>query len=342
MDKVKLAIVGCGDIAQFTAIFGRMSRRIQMTSACDVDLDRAKRFAKRFGIPQTEHDFADVLASDVDAVYLAVPHHMHFEMIKAAIEAKKAVFVEKPVTRMYAEAVEICHLAETAGVKVAVNYQYRYDRGCFALAQAVQSGQLGKINAVRINVPWQRQDDYFGKSIWHQKISTAGGGTLITQGSHFLDIALWALGTQPISAVGYTKQSKFTHVEVEDLAQGIVEMSDDVLIQISTTMASASEQPVTIEIYGDKATAVYSNKPWPNVKFISVNIRRQTPPIWGVHALQRSLEAFGLWVQTGEPHLSLAQESLNVLSVVEAIYQSAKTGQKTLVENQLGQKYIFI
>lgn len=338
MDKVKLAIVGCGDIAQFTALFGRMSRRIQMTVACDVDLERAKRFAKRFAIPQTEHNFANVLASDVDAVYLAVPHNMHFEMIKAAIEAKKAVFVEKPVTRTYAEAVEITRLAETTGVKVAVNYQYRYDSGCYALAHAAQSGMLGKIITVRINVPWRRQQDYFEKSAWHQKISTAGGGTLITQGSHFLDVAIWALGTQPISAVGYTKQSKFKNVEVEDLAQGIVEMSDGALIQISTTMASASEQAVTIEVYGDKATAVYSNNPWPNVKFIGLTIRRQTPPIWGVHALQRSLEAFGLWVQTGKPHLALAQESLLVLSVVEAIYRSARTGQKTLVENQLAQK----
>jgi predicted dehydrogenase len=338
MGKVKLAIVGCGDIAQFTALFGKLSRRIQMTVACDVDMERAKQFAKRFAIPQTEHVFADVLASDVDAVYLAVPHHMHCEMIKAAIEAKKAVFVEKPVTRTYAEAVEITRLAETAGVKVAVNYQYRYDSGCYALAHAVHSGMLGKIIAVRINVPWLRQQDYFEKSAWHQKISTAGGGTLITQGSHFLDIALWALGTQPISAVGYTKQNKFKNVEVEDVAQGIVEMSDGALIQISSTMASASEQPVTIEVYGDKATAVYSNKPWPNVKFIGVNIHRKSPPIWGVHALQRSLEAFGLWVQTGEPHKCSAKESLVVLSVVEAIYHSAKTGQKTLVVNQLEQK----
>jgi predicted dehydrogenase len=333
MDKVKLAIIGCGEIAGYTALFGRLSRRIQMTVACDVDLVRAKNFARRFGIPHTQHEFAEVLASDVDAIYLAVPHHLHFEMVKAAIIAKKAVFVEKPVTRTYSEGVEISHLDGLARAKVAVNYQYRYDSGCYALARAVQSGKLGNIIAIRINVPWHRRQDYFEKSVWHQSISSAGGGTLITQGSHFLDIALWAIGSQPISAVGYTKQSKFKNVEVEDLAQGIVEMSDGVLLQISSTMASASEQAVTIEIYGDQATAVYSNKPWPNVKFIGINIRKQTPPIGGVHALQRSLEAFGRWVQTGEPHLVSVRESLLALSVVEAIYRSATTGQKTKVEN---------
>ncbi len=335
MDKVTLAIIGCGEIAQYTALFGKLSRRIQMTTACDVDLVRAEGLAKRFGIPQTESDFTKVLASDVDAVYLAVPHYLHFEMIKAAIEAKKAVFVEKPVTRTYSEAVEISRLAKLARVKVAVNYQYRYDNGCYALARAIQSGKLGKIFSVRINVPWHRRQDYFEKSAWHKNISSAGGGTLITQGSHFLDIALWALGSQPIAAVGVTKQSKFKNVEVEDLAQGIVEMSDGALLQISTTMASASEQAVTIEVYGDIGTGVYSNKPWPNVKFIGVNIRRQLPPIWGVHALQRSLEAFGSWVQNGEPPLCPVQESLVTLSVVEAIYQSARTGQKSMVENQL-------
>jgi len=207
--------------------------------------------------------------------------------------------------------------------------------GCYALAHAVQGGNLGNVNAIRINIPWHRQQDYFEKSVWHQKISSAGGGTLITQGSHFLDIALWALGNQPISAVGYIKKSKFKNVEVEDLAQGIVEMPEDTLLQISTTMASASEQAVTIEIYGDKATAIYSNKPWPNVKFIGVNIHREIPPMWGVHALQRSLEAFGSWVQSGAPHLCPVQESLVTLAVVEAIYRSSMIGQKSMVENQL-------
>ena len=334
MTKINLAIVGCGDIAGFTALFGHISGRIRLHVACDVDLARAQKFAKRYGIPQALTNYAAVLASDVDAVYLAVPHHLHFEMVKAAIVAGKAIFVEKPVTRTHAEGVEIARLAEQAGAKVAVNYQYRYDSGCYALARAAQSGALGEIHAVRINVPWHRQQGYFLQSAWHQKIVTAGGGTLITQGSHFLDVALWALGGQPVSAMGYTAQRKFRDVEVEDLAQGIIEMSNGALVQISSSMAAASEQAVTLEVYGEKATAIYSDRPWPRVKFIGGKVSRQNPPVWGVHALQRSLEAFGAWVQGGEPHLVTVRESLSALAAVEAIYRSAKTGQRSKVESQ--------
>lgn len=333
MKKINLAIVGCGDIAGFTALFGRISGRIRLAAACDVDAARADTFARRFGIPNTLTDYGAVLASDVDALYLAVPHHLHFEMVKAAIATGKAVFVEKPVTRTHAEGAEIARLTEQAGAKVAVNYQYRYDSGCYALARAAQSGALGEIHAVRINVPWHRKPNYFSQSAWHQKISTAGGGTLITQGSHFLDVALWALGGTPVSAVGYTAQRKFKDVEVEDLAQGIVEMSNGALVQISSSMAAASEQAVTIEVYGAKATAIYTDSPWPGVKFIGGKVHRQSPPVWGLHALQRSVEAFGAWVQGGEPHLVTVRESLPALAVVEAIYRSAETGQRSKVES---------
>lgn len=334
MKPVRLAIVGCGDVARFTALFGRISRRIKLAAACDVNRDRAEIFARRYRIPQVFVDFAHVLASDVDAIYLAVPHHLHFEMVKAAIEARKAVFVEKPVTRTYAEGVALARLVREAGAKVAVNYQYRYDSGCYSLARLVQAGKLGKINTIRINVPWHREQGYFSGAAWHQKIITAGGGTLITQGSHFLDVALWALGGEALSAVGYTAQSIFKDVEVEDVAHGIVEMSSGALVQIASSMAAASEQAVTLEVYGDLGTAIYKDRPLPHLKFYGpAQITRQRPPIWGIHALQRSLEAFGAWVQDGPPHLVPAREALPALAAVEAIYIAARTGQRTTIAN---------
>jgi UDP-N-acetyl-2-amino-2-deoxyglucuronate dehydrogenase len=343
-----LAIVGCGDIAQYVAWFGRLNRRIRLAAACDVSGARAVAFARRFKIPQTFTDYEAMLdQAALDAVYLAVPHHLHFEMIETAVSHRIPVFTEKPITRTFSEGQQIAHLAAERGVKVGVNYQYRYDSGCHRLARAVQNGDLGAIDSVRINVPWSRKEDYFDHAAWHSKMALAGGGTLITQGSHFLDVVLWAMqGDTALTAVGYTAQRKFKtihartqrgeeaegKIEVEDLAQGIVEMASGALIQINSSMAASSEQAVSVEVYGERGTAVYRSSPLPHVTFRDVKVNAQKPPYGGIHALQRSLEGFRAWIIGDVPYLIPAPSALPALAVVEAIYKSAQTERREEVE----------
>lgn len=367
---LRLAVVGCGDIARFVAWFARLNRKIHLAAACDISLERAEQFARRFKISQAFADYETMLArAELDAVYLAVPHHLHYQMIETAVSHRLPVFTEKPLTRTLAEGQQIVQLAAQAGVKVGVNYQYRYDSGCHRLALAAQSGVLGSIHAARINVPWHREASYFNQAGWHSKIATAGGGTLITQGSHFLDIVLWALGIdQPKTAVGYTAQRKFgkrdtalgktdaaipgrdkegqplensvgqfaksvDDIEVEDLAQGIVEMESGALIQICSMMVASSEQPARVELFGERGTAVYTPSPLPHTKFRDVRVKVRKPSQRGIHALQRSLEGFRSWIMDDQPYLIPANEALPALAVVEAIYRSARTGKKEEVRD---------
>jgi predicted dehydrogenase len=246
-------------------------------------------------------------------------------MILSAVNAGKPVLVEKPLTRTLSEGLDL--VGEIAHVKVGVNYQYRYDSGCYALARAIQDGALGQIHSVRINIPWHREQSYFEDAAWHKTIAQAGGGTLITQGSHFLDIALWALGEPPVSAMGYIATPVFD-VEVETLAHGMLKTSSGTLISITSSMAAATEQAVTMEMYGEKGTAIYKDLPFPSTKFIGVRVRKQRPPEWGVHALQRSLAGFAKWILNDKPFLIPAASTLPALSAVDAIYRSAKSGQR--------------
>jgi len=333
MTKLNLAIVGCGDIAGFTALVSRLVPQVTLSACCDVNAEQAQTFAKRHRIPQVFTDYNELLENNqADAVYLAVPHHLHYEMILSALNAGKPVFVEKPVTRTLEEGKK---LIEAIGdTKVGVNYQYRYDKGCYALARAVQSGALGKVHSVRINIPWHREQSYFDKAAWHKTIAHAGGGTLITQGSHFLDAALWALGEKPISAMGYAKTPLFD-VEVDTLTHGIVETEGGALVSVASNMVAATEQKVTIEAYGEKGTAIYADRPHPHVKFIGVKVRKERPPEWGVHALQRSLSGFANWILNDKPFLIPAASTLPVLAAVDGIYRSAKSGQRSKVESPL-------
>lgn len=326
MNKLRLAIVGCGDIAGYTAWVSRLLPQVKLIACCDVNSERAQTFAKQHHIPQILTDYDALLGkSDVEAVYLATPHHLHYEMILAAVQAGKAIFVEKPITRTLDEAKQL--IDALGPTKVGVNYQYRYDSGCYALARAVQCGALGKIHSIRINVPWHRTGQYFENSAWHKTIAQAGGGTLITQGSHFLDIALWALGENPCTAMGYAKTPCFD-VEVDTLTHAIVETENGTLISVASSMVAATEQRVAIEAYGEMGTAIYTDRPFPHVKFIGVKIRKERSPEWGVHALQRSLAGFAKWILEDKQFLIPAASTLPVMAAVDGIYRSAKSGKR--------------
>jgi predicted dehydrogenase len=326
MKGLNFCIVGCGDIAGYTASFSRLVPQIKLFACCDIDQERARMFAKRHRIPHVYTDFSELLENPaLDVVYLAVPHNLHYAMVLDAVAAGKHVLVDKPLTRTLEEGTKL--VGKLANHKVGVNYQYRYDKGCYALARAVQAGELGKIHAIRLNLAWHRTQEYFSASAWHKTIAQAGGGTLITQSSHLLDVALWAVGEQPVSAMGYTATPGFD-VEVDTLTQGIVETSGGTLINVSSSMVAATEQSLSIEVYGESGTAIYRNLPIPSTKFIGVHVRQQRPPVWGMHALHRSLAAYAKWVLEDKPYLTPAHESLPVLAAVDGIYRSAQSGKR--------------
>lgn len=331
MKKLKLGVVGCGESANDFALVGKLVPKVQFAAACDVHLERAHIFAKRNRITKVFTDYADLLAADgFDAVLLATPHDLHYEMILAALQAGFHVLAEKPITRTYAEAQRL--IPQISGLKVGVNYQYRYDSGCYAMARAAQAGKLGKVYSVRINVPWRRTKDYFEKSAWHKSIARAGGGTLITQASHFLDLALWALNEKPKTAMGYAETRGFD-VEVDTITHAIVETDKDTLISITSSMVASSTQSVRIEMYGDQGTAVYKEKPFPSVRFIDVRVKKERPPEWGVHAYQRSLAGFANWILDDKPYLIPADSTLPSLAAVEGIYRSAGSGQREYIDS---------
>ncbi len=334
-EAIRLGIVGCGSIADPIAKLTRLTRGIHVTAYCDTNIENAKRLAGKYGGGAVYDNFIDMLNKQaLDAVYLAVPHHLHYMMICEALDKGLPVLTEKPITRTLAEGIAVADISEEKGLPVGVNYQYRYDRGCYALAQHVWHGTLGKVLYGRINLAWHREDAYFGHAAWHKSIAQAGGGTLITQASHLIDVVLWALETTPKSVFGQMAKKRFVDVEVEDTALGTITLEDGCLVQIASSMAATPEQAVMIELYGEKGTAIYTDKPRPQLVLRGVKAKRIPPPMFGLHALHRSIKGFRNWLQDGDPYLTPARAALPALAVVEAFYRSAKSGAREAVETE--------
>ncbi len=328
MRRLQIAIVGCGDIASYIALAARYNRRIQAMACVDRDGERASAFARKYRIPKHFTDYEQMLhETDLDAVYLAVPHHLHLPMTLSALKMNRHVLCEKPITITLEDAIEICRFAREKKLKFGVNYMYRYDSSCYALARAAQRGDLGELYYGRCNIPWHREPAYFTEGQWRAAKATAGGGTFITHVSHLVDILIWSLGRKPIAALGTIARKRFTDVEVEDFGLGVIEMDDGSFIQIASSIIATPEQPAALELYGSRGTALtQSLNYFPRIEFRGVKPKRERPPVRGIHALTRSLEAFRRWLTDGTPYLIPAEQSLPVLAATLALYRSAEKG----------------
>ncbi len=345
---MRLAIVGCGDIGRSLSLVAKLNRRIQIVGCADTELDRARRCASRgTKLFRDYREMAEELRPD--ALYVALPHDLHLDAIRLAASLGIDVLSEKPVAEGLQSGLEAVALAEEAGVKLAVNYQYRYNGACNRLIRLAQSGAFGRIHYLRCNVPWHREASYFESASWHASKARSGGGTLLTQASHALDVALCAAAYGQVSsaskmergwrASGVIRRMRFKQAEVEDFAAATVELEGGPVIQLTSSMVSAVERSVTIELYGERANAVCRTAP---VGRLRISRRKGTaasasvgPPesrfpaldVHGLHPFARSVEGFRRWVDGGPSHLCPGREALPVLAVVEAIYRSAESGK---------------
>ena len=334
MSKLRTAVVGLGDIGRYVAGFLRFDRHFCPQVVVDLDETRARDGARRFRFREWTTDYERVLTSpEVDAIYLAVPHHLHHSMLLKAIDAGKPVLCEKPITIRVDHALEVAQRAESAGVPVAVNYQYRFDRRADRLIRLVRAGACGNVIAVRCLVPWSRNPSYFSQSAWHASIESAGGGTLLTQASHVLDLALLAMDEQPVEAWGWNASHRFPDVEVEDTAFGALQFRNGAMLQVGSTMSAGVERGLSLEVIGDRGTISYRADTLAPLRIRGASIPRlpkssRIPR--GIHPLQRSMRAFRLWALGGEPSLHTASSAVPVLRAVQGCYASARNGSASV------------
>jgi len=335
MSVCKMAIVGCGDIARFTALGCILNLKMKAIACMDIDGGRAAAFARRFRIPESYDDYDALLdRGDLDAVYLAVPHNLHRPMIEKALERGLPVLCEKPIAAEMDDAVAICEVARKKKIPVGVNYQYRYDSKCYALVESCREGELGEARYGRVNVPWNRKRAYFDDSPWHKSMARSGGGTLLTQASHIIDVALAALGGRPVRVMGVTDRKVFTDVEVEDFGTGIIEMEGGAVLSVTSSMVAVPGRKILMEIYGSDGTILYEGPDFPKVRFLGTKVTKRRPPTRGLHALFRSIEGFRRWITDGEPYLIPAESTLSVLAVVKALYKSSESGKRESVDDR--------
>lgn len=254
MSELKLAIVGCGRIAQRHAKHISNTAGITLVATCDIVPERADQLAADYGA-QAYHSIEALLdrANEVDLVSICSPNGLHAQHSIQALKAGKHVLCEKPMATSVYDCGEMIKTAEKANRRLFVIKQNRYNPPVEAVKQAIEEGKLGNLNSVQLSCFWNRNEDYY-KNSW-KGTKELDGGTLYTQFSHFVDLLYYLVGdVREVKAFGqnYCHQGQ---IEFEDTGVVILRFHNGAMGTINYTVNSyGGNMEGSLTLFGDKGT----------------------------------------------------------------------------------------
>jgi predicted dehydrogenase len=257
-EKIRFGIVGTGVGANFCAnglaliANEGIAELVAVTSQRE---ERAKEFASKWNIKYWYTDYKRMLKeAPIDAVIISTPHYQHHPMALEAMENDKHVLVDKPMAINLKEADEMIRKARERNLKLGVNLQSRFDPTIRKVKDSVESGVFGRLIFGEAIVEWFRTQEYYDESPWRGRWATEGGGALINQAIHTIDLLVWIMG-QPEYL--WAQMDTFTHkIEVEDLAAAVIRFKNGAIGVIQGSTAIYPGLPTRLEIHGTKGTAI--------------------------------------------------------------------------------------
>jgi len=248
-------IVGCGMISQFHARAIGDLRGAKLVACCDTRAEASDRFAAANGC--TSYRTLDEMLADkgVDVVTIATPSGLHMEPAVAAAEAGKHVIVEKPLEVTLKKCDRIIRACAKHGVQLATVFPSRFHDSSVKLKRAIDAGRFGKLTVGDAYVKWYRTQAYYDSGAWRGTWALDGGGALMNQAIHSVDLLTWLMG--PVVEIrAQTAQLAHTRIEVEDTAMATLRFANGALGVVEATTAAYPGYLKRVEIHGSEGSAV--------------------------------------------------------------------------------------
>ncbi len=348
MEKVKTAVIGIGNMgtAHAQSLWDDRVPGLALAAGCDTDPARLAYAAKAWpGVACYASEDALLAAGGVQAAIVAVPHPLHSKIASLALAAGLHVLVEKPLDVRLSVAQALCAQAKASGKVFALMLNQRTNP-LFAKARAiVQGGQLGQLKrSVWIITNWYRTQHYYDSGAWRATWAGEGGGVLLNQAPHNLDLWQWICG-MPESVTGYCDVARYHHIEVEDDATIFAKYPNGAT---GVFITSTGEMPGTnrLEIAGTKGKLVLENGvlKWWRLKTPEDAIRfassdnfvtpdcdyQELTPDAPESAHIGILRNFADAISHGAPLLSPGEDGLKELAISNAAYLSQWTGNAAM------------
>jgi predicted dehydrogenase len=254
--KPRFALVGAGVIGKHHGmVMGQLADRLELVAVVDVDLPRAEQLAvERGGRPYAS--LTEALAhEDVDVVTVATPTGLHGTVAIEALDAGKHVVIEKPAEVTVEKIDQIIEAQRRAGMLVSVISQHRFDPATEVLLEAIEKGRLGRLTSGIAAIDWWRSQAYYDSGDWRGTWELDGGGAMMNQGVHTVDLLIAAMG-RPLEVFAYTGSVAHERVETEDVAAAVVKFDSGALGVIHATTAAYPGLSARVHVHGDRGSMV--------------------------------------------------------------------------------------
>lgn len=292
-NTVRFGVVGAGAIGPSHVFAIGKTENAKLGAICSRREEAAKKLADEHGVPYFT-SVEDMIEADVvDAVTICTPSGLHLETSLAVAEAGKHLLVEKPLEVTTERIDRIIAAGRKHGVKVGCVFQSRFTPLSRKLKEMIDNGLIGEIYSGSAYSKWYRTQDYYDSASWRGTWKIDGGGCLMNQGIHLIDLFLWFMGNpESVIAIAETKGRK---VEVETLALGLINFTNGAKGVVESTTLAYPELPRYLEIFGSRGTVAFNAN-----KLMRMDIMDPTPEeeAWKASVLARQAEEEAIEAQT--------------------------------------------
>lgn len=333
MKKFRIGLIGCGAIYKMHAGAICESDNLEIAAICDIDFEKAEKEAEKHSCLAFSDYKKMIEECELDSVHILTPHYLHAEMAIYALKHGVNVLTEKPMAISYSDAAEMVNTAKETKKTLGVVFQNRYNTANHAVKEELESGNLGKILGASFNVFWYRNKEYYESGAWRGKWDTEGGGVLINQSIHTLDITNWLINSEVESvSASMANRSLKGVIEVEDEVSGLIKYKNGVSLSFFACNHAYPDSDVQIEIVcengrikicGSKADIMYKDG-----KTKHIEQEKNSSPVagkdyWGSSHGVQIKHYYESLSKNETPEIDGA-EALKTQKVMCAIYDSAK------------------
>lgn len=337
-----IGVIGAGFIGEFHAQAVQQLPNARLLAGCARSDKSVARFAGKFPQARIYRDYKDLLRDpNIDIVTIATPSGAHMEPAIEAAKAGKHVIVEKPIEITLDRIDRILEAHDKAGTKVGGIFNSRFTETAHMFKTAVQQGRFGRLTFGMAYGPWWRDQSYYDEGGWKGTVQYDGGGALMNQGIHTVDLLQWLMG--PVKSVqAFAATLAHKRIEVEDTGSAAVEFASGALGTIACTTSIWPGHFRIVEVAGDEGSVAMADNAFFFWKFrketeADEQIRKEkvafpaastgaSSPGAGLSAEghRRNIEEFIEALEHGRPPMVDGKEARKGVEIILAIYQSAR------------------
>ena len=332
--KLRVGVIGCGRISVMHFVSIGSIDEVELVACCDIKADRAESAAREYGL-RAYTSYEEMLEREqLDAVHLCLPHYLHSKVAIAAFEHGVHVLTEKPMDIDYESAVRAVERAKELGVTYGVIFQCRYNNSARLVKDAVSSGRLGRIISARSTLTWTRPDDYYSQSDWKGTWDKEGGGVVIDQAIHSIDLTRWVIDSEVESVSCSMANRGHKAVDVEDSAEGLITFKNGVRYGFYCMNNYGCDEPIEIRLLCEKGKVVFGYDDAVITYFDgTVETAHQDEnkltykggkDYWGIHHVKQIRQFYDALLGKEELEIS-GDEALKTHKLIMEIYKIGKT-----------------